>query len=457
MNNMNTTLIVLLVYLALMFFIAWFFSRKESLGAYFLNKRKTSLWLMTFSTVASVVGAGATVAIVSEVYNSGISYGLALPVSFVIGMFILAIVAPKIKAIGDEYGAYSIADFFKKRFDNKNKILTGLLQLFLLTIWTGIQAMAIAALATVLVGINYQTALLLTAAITILYTAIGGLKIDIITDFIQFWIIFLMFIIMAIVGYSHIGNFSSLISNLPTEHLNPFAFGGISWFVGVLLLSGWLYLGNTSHWQRIFSAENQNTARKSFLLAIPFVLFLGLLILFIGLVAAVTLSGIKQETAIFALMNNMLSPVLVGLGFAAILAVMMSSIDSLLIGGSTIVYREVFKKQELNSKKELLYARLITALFGSFGFIIAFLIPNIITLSLIVTYLALIFVPPIIAGIYSKKITANASFYSILIPTILLFILFPIVKENTFVITTPLGILMIVFYDKIFKKWRPAT
>src|SRR3989344_5598154 len=89
---MSTTILVLVIYLVIMFFVAWYFSRKESAEAYFVNKRKTNVWLMTFSTVATVVGAGATVAIVSEVYNTGISYGIALPISFIVGMFILGLV-----------------------------------------------------------------------------------------------------------------------------------------------------------------------------------------------------------------------------------------------------------------------------------------------------------------------------------------------------------------------------
>lgn len=210
-----------------MFLVAWLFSRKESLGAYFLNKRKTGLWLMTFSTVATIVGAGATVAIVAEVFNTGISYGLALLMSFVIGIFILGFVAKKIKSIGDKYKAHTIVDFFSKRFDAKNKVLTGILQLFLLIIWISIQAIAIASLASVLVGINYHVALFLSAAIVILYTSIGGLKIDIITDFIQFWIIFGVFIIFSVIAYSHVGGLSGLLAQLPSGHLNPFAFGGV--------------------------------------------------------------------------------------------------------------------------------------------------------------------------------------------------------------------------------------
>lgn len=435
-----------------MFFVAWYFSRKESLETYFVNQRQTSLLLMTLSTVATVVGAGATVAIVSEVYNTGISYGLAIPISLIVGMFILGVLAKKIKEIGDKYNAYTIVDFFEKRFDRKNKILTGILQLFLLTIWIGVQAIAITSLATILTGVNYEIVIFFTAAITILYTAIGGLKVDIITDFIQFWIIVVMFVVMAIVGYQHIGSFENLFSQLPAGHLNPFAFGGISWFIGVILASGFLYLGNTTHWQRIFSAENKETAKKSFFISIPITAFLSLIILFLGLVAVVLLPQIQKETAIFSLMKEILPPWAVGFGFASILAVIMSSIDSLLIGGSAIIHKALFGEKDIEYKKEIIYARLLTGLFGAFGFILAFLIPNIVTLSLLVAYFALIFVPPIFAGIYSKKISSNASFYSILIPSIVLFVLFPILKEQVFIVTGLLGVLIITLYDKIFRK-----
>lgn len=445
-------MLVLIIYLAIMFFVAWYFSRKESIESYFVNQRKTNIWLMTFSTVATVVGAGATVAIVSEVYNTGISYGIALPISFVVGMFVLGVLAKKIKTIGDEYDAHTIVDFFEKRFDQKNRNLTGILQLFLLVIWIGVQAIAITSLASVLTGIDYEIALFLTAGITILYTSMGGLKVDIITDFIQFWIIAIVFIVMAITGYQHIGSLGNLFSQLPAGHLDMFAFGGVSWFVGVLIVSGFLYLGNTTHWQRIFSAENEATARKSFFWAIPITAFLGLIVLFLGLISVVLLPAVPKETAIFALMDKILPPWLVGAGFAAILAVIMSSIDSLLVGGSTIIHKALFKDKNLEAKKELLYARILTGVFGIFGFVLAFIVPNIVTLSLLVSYLALIFVPPIFAALYSKKVSANASFYSILIPSIALFALFPILKENVFVVTVLLGILIITLFDKVFKK-----
>ncbi|MGV8168539.1 MAG: sodium:solute symporter family protein [Candidatus Nanoarchaeia archaeon] len=449
---MNVVLAVLAAYLILILGIAFYFSRRESLSAYFSNSRGTGLWLLTFSTVATVIGAGATVAVVSEVYATGISYGFALPLSFIVGMLIFAFMAKKMKEIGDKYDATTLVDFFEHRFDKKNKILVNILQIFLLIIWTAVQAIAIASLASVVVGINYTLALLIAAAITILYTSLGGLKVDIITDFIQFWIIFFVFIIMAVVGYAKIGSFSNLLSQLPEGHLNFFALG-VPFMIGLVVMGGFIYLGSSIHWQRTYSAKSKEIARNSYFLSLPFMIVLSLIIVFLGLLAAVLLHGIPQDTAIFSLMTAILPPWLAGLGFAAILAVVMSSVDSLLVGGSTIIYN-AFLKNKTNPKRGIMRARILTVLFGICGFGLAFLVPSIVTLTMIVTYFALIFAPPIIAGIYSKKTSSDASFYALLIPSIILIITYPFLKLNTFLVSTPLSVLIIIFYDKIARKVR---
>ncbi|MFH1290337.1 MAG: sodium:solute symporter family protein [Nanoarchaeota archaeon] len=451
MSN-TLTIIVLIVYLAFMFGIAWYFSRKESLEAYFLNKRKTGLWFLALSSVATMVGAGSTVAIVSETYNTGISYGIAIPIAGVAGALILGFVAKRIKSFGEKHHAYTLVDFFEKRFDTKNKILSFFLQIFLMISWTATQAIAIAALATILVGVNYNFALFLAAAVTILYTAIGGMKIDFITDFIQFWIILIVFLILAGFGYSEVGSFSSLIGQLPSGHLDPFAFGGVSWFVALIIFSGFLFLGGSHTWQRIVSAKSGRTARKSFFIAIPLLLAIGLIVLFLGMLSKVLLGDINPDTAIFTLIDSILPPYLVGVGLAAILAAIMSSVDSNLIGGSTIVFRAIFRTREFSGRKEVLYARLITIFFGIISFGIAFLVPKIVTMALFSTYLAVIIAIPVMFGLYWKKLSANASFYALLLSTISLLILFPILREMSFVVPMILTLGILIFYDKIFKK-----
>ena len=452
---MNTILVVLILYLLFIFGLAWWLSRQETLSSYFLNRNNTGVWLFTFSNIATVLGAGATTAIVAEVYRTGISYGLALPISFIIGMIIMGFVAKKIREFGGKQNAHTIVDFFGYRFDEKNRVLAGILQIFLLTIWTAAQAVAIGSLASVVTGISYTFSLIIAAAITVLYTAVGGLKIDLITDFIQFWVIFGMFSILAAIGYFEVGGVSNLFAQLPRGHLDPFAFGGIEWFVGIILLSGFIYMGNSGHWQRIFSTQDAKTAQKGFFWTLPFLTILSTLVLFIGFVSVVVLpSGVKGEKALFKLMETTLPSWLVGVGFASILSVIMSSIDSLLVAGSTILYRAVYGEEKGSDTNNVLYARGVTAVFGAFGFTLAFLVPNIVTLSLLNTYLVLNFVPPIFAGLYSN-ISADASFWAILISSVVLFVLFPILGKDTFIINVPLCIFLTIGYDSFIEPYLP--
>ena len=64
------------------------------------------------------------------------------------------------------------------------------------------------------------------------------------------------------------------------------------------------------------------------------------------------------------------------------------------------------------------------------------------------SYLALIFVPSIMAGLYGSRTSPQASFLSILIPTALLVALYPFLTKNTFLITTPLSVAIVLFYDR---------
>ncbi|EKD25041.1 MAG: hypothetical protein ACD_80C00129G0006 [uncultured bacterium (gcode 4)] len=454
---MNQIYAVILVYFLITFLIVRYFSRKESLQEYFLNNKSSGLRLLIFSNVATLIGAGAVLSAVSAIYDTGISFGITNIISFLFGAIILGVIAKKIAEAGTKYQIYSIVDFFKKRFDRKNEILVLIVQLLLLIIRTTAQIVGITYLINALTGINYYVALGISAGITVLYTAIGGLKIDLITDFLQFWIILIVFIIMAFFGYQHVGSISNLISNLPAGHLNIFNFWGIGFFIGAIVFGGLIYIPNTTHRQRILSAKSKIIASKSFYRSLPFLVFLMGIVIFLGLVASVLLKWINPNTAIFALIQEIMpNKRLIWVWFACILAVIMSSVDSLLVWWSTIIYKNIVPNKNFTEKKWILYARLLTLWFGAICMMIAIVIPDIVTLSLLCSYLALIFVPAVIAGFYAPKVSANASFYSILIPAIILLSLYFVIGKNTFIISTLLSIIIIICYDRVFKKNKIA-
>ena len=55
------------------------------------------------------------------------------------------------------------------------------------------------------------------------------------TDFIQFWIMLLIFIILVPLGLMHIGGISAF-SKLTETHFNLFTYGGPTLFFGAILL-----------------------------------------------------------------------------------------------------------------------------------------------------------------------------------------------------------------------------
>ena len=450
---MNIIYAVILIYVIIIFWIARFFSRKESLQEYFLNSKSSGLRLLTFSNVATIIGAGAVLSTMAATYKSGISFGISDIIAFLLGGIILGIIAKKIAETGEKHQIYSIVDFFKKRFDRKNEILILIIQLLLLIIRTAVQIVWISFLINTLTNVNYYIALSISAWITIIYTSLGGLKIDIITDFFQFWTVLIILIVLAFFGYQHVGWISNLIHNLPANHLNIFNFWGIGFFVGAIIFGWLIFIPNTCHWQRILSAKDKNTARKSFYRSLPFLWILMGIIIFLWLIASIVLKGIDPNTAIFSLIQKIMpNKLLIWLWFACILAAIMSSLNSLLVWWSTIIYKNILPQRNIAESTGVKHARLLTAWFWIICMAIAICLPDIITLSLLCSYLALVLVPAIIAGFYAPKISSNASFYSILIPTIVVLTLYRIVGKNTFMISTPLAIIIIIFYDKIFKK-----
>ena len=446
---MSIITLTILTYLVITFIIAWYFSRHETLEDYFVNKRNTGLFLLLCSNVATLVGAGATVGFVAEVSRTGIGYGVGMIFSLIFGSIILGIVAPKIKSFSENSNTITLFDFFRSRFNTINAGIATIIILFLTLSWLATQMNAMASLASSMTGLNYRVSLLIGVAITIVYTSVGGIKIDIITDFLQFWTMAIVFIVMGFLINQQMGGYVEISRQLPTRYLDPLGFGGASWLIGVIILSGFIYLSNPSHWQRIVAAKNSKVARLSFLGALPLILILSFLMIYFGLAAVTNVDNHSSDRVIFDLMEKSLhSPWLLGAGYAAVFATIMSTVDSLMIGGSTIIHKLVFPEMKLNSKYELLTARSITALFGIVATLIALYVPSIVTLTLLCATLALVPLASILGGLYSSKISSKASLWGLLGGSLVTLLTFPFYPKHSFIFTTLVSFSIVFLYDK---------
>lgn len=449
---MPPILLTILVYLVILFGIVLCFCRKQNLESYFVNKRSTSLWFMVFSNVATLVGAGAVVPSIGETYKGFTALAWVNVTTFIFAVTLLGYMAPKIRNLGAKYNISTIVDYFQVRFDKKNRIIMAIYQLVLLIVWIGLQAMAVTILLSQILGIPYLEALLIVMTVCLLYSMIGGIKADIILDFVQFWVMLAVYLTMAIIAYLNVDAIQ-MIKDTPKEVLNPSSFKGTGWFVIASLMMAFSYISTAPHWQKIMSAQSSSIAKKSFFYSAPIVLILTTIIMFLGIYAYHTLSGLdNSDKAVFVLMENLLPHWAVGIGFAAIIATITSSLDSMFVAGSTIIYKEFISKKN----KNIIKARLITLAFGSFGVLITLVFPQMLDLGVFLLALAVLPVTVIILSMTTKSFSANASFYSILISIIALLVLYPVLGANTFLITTPLSIVLAIVFFFAGKKTSKA-
>lgn len=422
-------------YLVILLLIGFFVSRKQDMEGYFVNNRKTKTLMLLTATISTSIGAGAIIGIVSVSYQSGIGMGIAFFTAILLGWLLVAFLAKKIKTFGDKKKALTLGDFYAERYSKHTRITVASILVVVTFIWMAVQFVAMGNMLSVLTGLNFKIALFVAAVVTITYVTFGGIRSDFYTDSIQFWIMLLVFIMLIPLGLSHIGGISAL-SSLPSSHFGLFTFAGPVVFFGAMLLGIVNALVGMEVWQRIYSATNEKTAKKSLLLAAAINPLFYLAATLLGLIAAVAFTGIHGDTALFKLMEITLPVGLLGIGMVSLLAVLMSSLDSSIVKLSAIIAKDFYKtliKPAATTKEMLKLGRLVGFGAGIIALIIAYISPNIIQLAIYALTLSLVFAPTLLGGFFWKRATAKAAIWSIIIGFTTALILIPLFKEQAFV------------------------
>jgi Na+/proline symporter len=409
-------LFVILVYLAVVLAVVIIVGRRENLEGFLVNNRKTRTALLVASSASTWIGAGALIGVAGAAYATGISFGVSSLVLSVSGLVLLAIIGPRIKAFGDKYKAHTIGDFFGTRFSRKARLLVSALTIVAFFIFTGAQFVGIASLGSVLVGLDFTTTLLASAVFVIAYAAIAGLKGDIYTDFIQFLVMIVAFFAALLpFGIFKLG----LPANLPPGHFDLFAFAGPIFFFGSILLGGVYVMASMDWWQRIYASQSPRQTRKMFLWSALFVIPFYLLAIGLGLMAVSVLGpGIDPDSVLFRIIAEVLPDGLLGLGYAGILAAIMSSVDSTIVVSTASALKDFYKtiiNPRAMDRHALLHARTFAVIFGLAGLATAYLLPDIVNLVILAAFVIVTFVPAMLAGMFWRGATAKGAFWGTLL------------------------------------------
>lgn len=389
-KNVICMLITIVLYLIFMVVIGvWCSKKNNSVGDFYLGGRKLGPVVTAMSAEASDMSSYLLMGLPGLAYLTGMAEVGWTVIGLAAGTYInWLIVAKKLRIYSSVNKSITIPEFLSKRFGDKKYIISCISAVVILIFFIPYTASGFAAcgkLFTSLFGMDYHIAMIISAAVIIAYTSIGGFLAASTTDLIQSIIMTLALFIIIIFGVHTAGGFGNVIENAEsltgyfslvkthvaeTNTSSPYSFleavSMLAWGLG--------YFGMPHILLRFMAIENESKIKLSRRIATVWVIISMAVAILIGTTGrALSDSGILEnlktssdsETVIVKMAmllseHGVVAALFAGLIFAGILACTMSTSDSQLLVASSSMSEDILKsffKINLSEKASMLVAR----------------------------------------------------------------------------------------------------
>ena len=398
-DDVGLTGLVLIAYLLAMISIGAAAARRaKTVESFFLAGRSLKPAHLTATLTATILGASSTLGMAGLGFSEGLT-GAWWLLSGTLGLLVLSFfLAEKVRAAG----CYTLPELMGEEYDQRVRFGASAL---ILVSWVGIIAAQIVAsgkLLSVLFGPGTEAFMIVSAAVFVLYTALGGQRSIVKTDALQLMILLFGLIVVAGRAFQLAGPEILAGTSFPTSEAR-----GWTEVVSLVLVVGSAYLVGPDIYSRLFSAKDPKTARRSALAAALVLLPLAFVITGLGISARILFPGIGPEEALPVLMAETLSPLGEGMVAAALLSALMSSADTTLLTATSIFALDLYKarRPEASEREMMRVSRGGTVLIGGLALLSALRLPEIIA-SLLSAYTVFAggLIVPLLAGFWRERL-----------------------------------------------------
>lgn len=342
---------------------------------YFLGGKMLPFWAIGMSLVVSDIGAIDFVGTAGQAYRFGVVVANFDWIGCVPAMILAAFVFIPYywKA-----GVYTVPEYLGRRYNEFVRVVAAVTWIVFLSFNLGIIFWASAILLKTLMGWDVWFSIILIASVVGIYTFFGGLTAVVMTDVVQMIIMYVGGAALMIIGLVKFGGWDGLMEKiyalgdayqnhfelvLPTDTQTPYPWSGILFGLTFVLANAY-WLGNQTIVQRCLAAKNEWHAKASMLWGAFLKMFIPLLVIFPGLIALGLHPGLQDgDQAIPILIRELLPPGMTGLLFAAFLAGLMSSVDSMLNSTATLWTKDIYERfirRDAPDSHYLLVGRVVT-------------------------------------------------------------------------------------------------
>jgi len=398
-------LFFLAAYFVLVLLVGLAFSRRmKNLEDFFLASRNLSGRLIFLSLTAAWFGATSILVSTDEALKTGISafwiVGLPAVATVLVLAFFLAGPLHRLRIM-------TIPDLVELRYGRLVRHLSSVLIIWYMVVLAASQMVALGQFLKTFLGFSYVASLALGTAVVLLYSMSGGLRSVVFTDVVQFSLLaagvagLVIFLagrtsgqeILRLASQSGKSGYFHFLHNIKENALIAFSFT-LAWTISPIAL------------QRIQAARTVRAARRALFATAAMLFLLYGLVVLIGIFSLALFSG---ETLSGPLVSEIIASkvglLLGGLLFVAVLAAILSTMDTAINTGALSLTKDVCLQIFPASRmRPVLAGRLATLVVAGLAFLIATRFQSILkTIGLSSEILAEGFFVPGIAMIFSKK------------------------------------------------------
>ena len=262
--------------------------------------------------------------------------------------------------------AVTIPEVVGRRFGKFSSNFTAILSVLSLFCLTSSQIAASGGVINALIpSIPLNVCLIFAGIVIILYTTMGGMIADQISDLVQFAIILVGLAIATPIVLNHAGGWGAIAAKLPGEKLSMTQIGWAS-IIGYIFNYFCTFLAGPEMVSRFETAKDEKTAKNSSFLSAILMAAMSIFPTLLGLAAyalqdqlpALAANG---SNAMMVVTGQFAPGIVTGLISAAIICATMSSADSNLLCMSTMLINDLYPglggKKQLNDKQTIFWTR----------------------------------------------------------------------------------------------------
>ncbi len=356
---------ILALYFVFVLVIGWRLKRRVSTSEDFLTSgRSVPVWITSLAFVATNLGAQEMIGMCA----SGAKYGMmtvhfywigAIPAMVFVGVFMMPFY----------YGsrARSVPEYLKLRFDEKTRTFNAVSFAVMTVFSSGISMYALGLLFELALGWSFTVSILVSAAIVLIYTYLGGLTSAIYNEVLQFFLIVVGSAPLVILAVAKAGGWEGMSARLPAvmthawkytgnAAANPMGIETFGLVVGLgFVLSFGYWCTNFLVVQRALAANSMSAARRTPLIAafpkmfIPFIVIvpgvaaMALMKMGVGYSLPLKGAGYNYDLALTTLMAQFYPSGLLGVGLTALMASFMSGMAGNVTAFNTVWTYDIYQ------------------------------------------------------------------------------------------------------------------